>query len=313
MLQAYETSVSEQLCTTKYDLRLTMIDGKACNHITDTKSTQRCNICNALQSQMNNLIEIVKVKINSLALEYGISSLHMWIRIFECLIHIAYKLEIGSGRAKGKEEKEAVANRKKIIQYNFKEKMNLKEDVIVPGSGTSNTGNTARTFFKNPELSAEVTGLDVTLIKRLSTILHAISSGYEINVDAFRAYTKVTAEEYVKLYKNYPMTPSLHKLLLHGADIIEFLPLPIGNFSEEAQEARNKDFRWYREHHTRKMSREESNEDLFHMLIITLDPVISSMTRLPLRKADPFSDEVINLLQEPSLKSSVFVESESDD
>lgn len=97
------------------------------------------------------------------------------------------------------------------------------------------------------------------------------------------------------------MTPSLHKLLIHGPDIIEALPLPIGNFSEEAQESRNKDFRWYREHNTRKMSRIECNEDLFHMLVITSDPVISSMRELPRRKDEIFSKDVLNLLQEPAL------------
>lgn len=312
-LLKYELSIAEHLYRIKYVLRLTMLDGKACNHITGTKSTQRCNICNILQSQMNNLTEVAKMRPISLSLEYGISSLHMWMRIFECLLHIAYKSEIETNRAKSQEQKEAVAKRKKLIQQNFKEKMHLKVDVVVQGSGISNTGNTARTLFKNLELSAEITGLDVTLVKRLSIILHAISSGYEINLNTFREYTQKTAEEYLRLYKNYPMTPSLHKLLIHGPDIIEALPLPIGNFSEEAQEARNKDFRWYREHNTRKMSRVECNEDLFHMLIITSDPLISSMRQLPFRKADPFSEEVLSLLQEPCQSSVVFIEDDSDE
>jgi hypothetical protein len=39
------------------------------------------------------------------------------------------------------------------------------------------------------------------------------------------------------------MPPTVHKLLIHGADIIENEVLPIGQLSEVAQEARNKDFK----------------------------------------------------------------------
>lgn len=46
----------------------------------------------------------------------------------------------------------------------------------------------------------------------------------------------------------------MYLVLYHGADIMEYFDLPIGNFSEEAQEARNKDFRRIRENNTRKNS-----------------------------------------------------------
>lgn len=60
------------------------------------------------------------------------------------------------------------------------------------------------------------------------------------------------------------MPSSLHKLLIHGAEIIESAVLPIGMFSEEALEARNKDFRRYRECHTRKFSRVQTMTDLLN-------------------------------------------------
>jgi len=44
------------------------------------------------------------------------------------------------------------------------------------------------------------------------------------------------------------MTQSLHKILTHGSEINKTLALPISMYSEEAQEARNKDFQNYREH-----------------------------------------------------------------
>ena len=39
------------------------------------------------------------------------------------------------------------------------------------------------------------------------------------------------------------MPVSVHKILVHGAAVIDPLPLPLGMLSEEAQEARNKDVR----------------------------------------------------------------------
>lgn len=52
----------------------------------------------------------------------------------------------------------------------------------------------------------------------------------------------VTQQSYIEEYGWHPMTPTMHKILLHGADIIENAILPIGQLSEEAAEARNKHF-----------------------------------------------------------------------
>lgn len=51
------------------------------------------------------------------------------------------------------------------------------------------------------------------------------------------------------------MPASVHKLLIHGAIIASASILTIGLLSEEAQEARNKDYRDMREYHTRKCSK----------------------------------------------------------
>jgi hypothetical protein len=49
-----------------------------------------------------------------------------------------------------------------------------------------------------------------------------------------------------------PMPTAVHIQLMHGAKIIERAPLPIGQLSEDVQEARNKDIRRYRENFARK-------------------------------------------------------------
>ena len=73
------------------------------------------------------------------------------------------------------------------------------------------------------------------------------------------------------------MPASLHKILIHGHLIIDSLSLPIGFYSEEAGESRNKDIKNYRLYHSRKDRRLHTNEDQVHYLCATSDPFISSL------------------------------------
>jgi hypothetical protein len=65
------------------------------------------------------------------------------------------------------------------------------------------------------------------------------------------------------------MPASVHKILLHGSEIISAALLPIGQLSEEAQEARNKNLKKFRERFARKISREETNKDLMRRLLVS--------------------------------------------
>ena len=83
-----------------------------------------------------------------------------------------------------------------------------------------------------------------------------------MNATAFDNYAKETAKLFVSLYAWYYMPASVHKLLIHGSAIVSVALLPIGQLSEEAQEARNKEIKKFREHYTRKLSRVSTNVDL---------------------------------------------------
>lgn len=126
---------------------------------------------------------------------------------------------------------------------------------------------------------------------------------YYVNIEVFETYALDTAKLFIHLYPWYYMPASIHKVLVHGADVIRYAILPIGNLifyllkiifiiisyiklcfviilgqlSEEAQESRNKDYKRIREHHTQKSSRKNTNEDLFHILLVSSDPHISSI------------------------------------
>lgn len=180
-------------------------------------------------------------------------------------------------------------------------------DKVLPGGGTTNTGNATRRFFREPEKVSEITGIDRELIERFAVILNIITSGEEINASKFEEYLRATEQRYLLLYSWHNIPPTVHKVLRHGAQVVRHLRQPIGDLSEEAQEARNKDYKRYviftlshryrmqfdtiliplvrfREHHTRKTSRNATTEDIMHNLLISSDPVISSLRRDRVKK-----------------------------
>jgi len=206
----------EKSLTIYYTLIITMIDGKVINVLTDT-SSQKCFICQCNPKAMNDVENLCNFHINMENIKYGLSTLHAWIKFLECILHIAYKLSTPTTSRLTQNQKLLVAERKKEIQNRLWNEMGLKVDRVVQGMGTSNTGNDARRFFKDPEMVLGITGVNVNLIKRFSTILTVISSGLDINFERFDNYAKETAKLYVHLYNWYRMPPSVHKVLINGS------------------------------------------------------------------------------------------------
>lgn len=298
----------------KHTLTFTMVDGKVCNAANNAKSTMRCYICGATSKQFNDLTKSEKTaEIDEDALQFGLSILHARIRFFESILHLAYKLPVKKWQIRSQENKDIVKKRKTEIQEQFKSKLGLIIDVPKAGFGNNNDGNTSRRFFNNVELAAEITGISISLIYRLNVILQTISSGYKIDTMKFEKYTMDTAKMYVELYPWHPMTPTLHKILLHGPIIIDKALLPIGQLSEEAAEARNKHFRLYRLNYARKFSRIDCNKDVLNRLLLTSDPLITSMRRLSPKKSKTFSKETLEMLIAEPPTTADEVDDEADD
>lgn len=138
-----------------------------------------------------------------------------------------------------------------------------------------------------------------------------MASGHDINLYLFKAYALETAYLYTEKYSWYSMPPTVHKVLIHGPTIIENALLPIGQLSEEAQEANNKMFKRYREGFTRKFSRKESNTDILNRLLISSDPLISSMHQ-PVKRKSNLDKDVLQMLQ-ASLETDVLATSQDQD
>lgn len=74
------------------------------------------------------------------------------------------------------------------------------------------------------------------------------------------------------------MPTSVHKILIRGSRVIKYFIIPIGHLTEEAKESRNKEIQKFIEYHTRKFSRPSNNDDLFKRLLLSSDPIFSSIS-----------------------------------
>ncbi|KAJ4425626.1 hypothetical protein ANN_27822 [Periplaneta americana] len=280
---------------------------------TATDSAQRCHLCGATSKTFNNIDDMLARKVDASGIKFGLSTLHAWIRLFECLLHLSYKLDIKKWQIRTDEERETLNRNKIRIRQGFKEKLALDVDSPKQGYGSSNDGNTARRFFENSAVSSEITGVDEEIITRFRVILQTLLSGYAIDVDNFQVYTLETARKYVNRYPWYYMPTTVHKILIHSPHIISSALLPIGQLSEDAQEARNKDIRKYREGFSRKSSRENTMQDVFNHLLVSSDPYITSLRNLPRKKLKHLSADVISLLSPPDASTHLDVSTQAPD
>lgn len=290
-------------------LVFSMVDGKICNTLSQYDSTQKCYICGKTPKEMMSTEESSTQTADEDMYSFGISPLHSWIRAFECLLHISYKLNIKKWQARTKEDKESVAFRKAHIQKRFKNELGLLVDMPKQTAGNTNDGNTARRFFRNPELSADITGIDIQLIRRFLVILETISCELEIDAERFQLYAEETRKLYFEHYSWYYLPPSIHKILVHSKKIIESCILPLGQLAEEAQEANNKEYRRNREYFSRKTSRKDTNKDVLNRFLLASDPLLSCKSQGFQRKRHKLPTETITLLKAPD----VIVEVQSDE
>lgn len=278
-LEPLEYFLNGRKISVKYELIMTLIDGKVLNVLTETKSSQSCPICGGNPKQFLSIKDLSSLvfqpKPNSL--KYGISPLHAWIRCLEFVLNLSYRLHIKKWQIRNAEDKLLMQQRKSEIQQQFWEKMGLH--VHKPksnGSGSTNDGNTARRAFSNPELFASITNVNIEFLKHLQVILIAISCNFELSVENLKSFCYRTAEIYFQYYEWYPMSATLHKILAHSSQIVQASIVPLGCAGESASEARNKFYKKDRIEHARKDSREHNISDVFNRAMDSSDPFLSS-------------------------------------
>lgn len=70
----------------------------------------------------------------------------------------------------------------------------------------------------------------------------------------------------------------------------------MGHLTQEALEAKNKEYRRFREFHPRKRGRKESIHDLLNMLLLSSDPLLSNMSPVPKKNELKMFPALRNLL-----------------
>lgn len=100
----------------------TMVDGKMLNAVSENSSNSRCPICLAKPTEMNHHEALEKMYCNEDLYEFGVSSLHCWIRFMECLLHISYRLGFQKWSIKTNEHKLEANTAKEKIQNAFRKK-----------------------------------------------------------------------------------------------------------------------------------------------------------------------------------------------
>ncbi|XP_043867155.1 uncharacterized protein LOC122757785 [Drosophila mojavensis] len=223
---------------------------------------------------------------------------------FEFVLKIAYRLKLKKWQVRDENGKKEMAKQKNTIQKKMWNAMALHVDKPKQnGNGNTNDGNTARRAFAKPKLLAEILGLDENLIAYFNSILIAISCHLPIDPTQFKKYCQKTVTLYMSLYPWFPMSATVHKVLMHGYQIIEASILPLGVLGENASEARNKYYKSDRRLHARKSTRQKNMEDVFHRAMDSSDPLVSSIylaKRLGQQNKLPLPADVIELLESPN-------------
>lgn len=122
------------------------------------------------------------------------------------------------------------------------------------------------------------------MIEGFHTILQILTCGTKPkSIGKVRTYAIDIYQQCIQLYDWYPMPPSVHKILMHGADIMNIFRLPLGWYSEEALECNNKYFRKARSDHSRMCNRIRTNEDIFKHLLASSDPYLARLRIVPIQ------------------------------
>lgn len=157
------TNIEQFQIAVKHDFKLTMMDGKMFSVVSNS-SNQSCGICGATPKIMNDLDKVLRLPANESLYEYGISCLHAWIRCLECCLHISYRLSLKKWQIRGEDDKKALKERKDYVIGKLKKDLSLLVDIPKQGYGTTNDGNTARKFFRNYNVTSEITGRNSFLV-----------------------------------------------------------------------------------------------------------------------------------------------------
>jgi hypothetical protein len=105
---------------------MTMVDGKVVSALTN-QNTCRCNICDKSSPEMVKN-EGPFPSVSEERLQFGILPLYFGLRVFEALLHIAYKQDVKDFKVRNSKDKATVAERTAAVKSAFEQELGLKVD-----------------------------------------------------------------------------------------------------------------------------------------------------------------------------------------
>ena len=227
-------------------------------------------------------------------LNTGISVTHAWLNCAKWLLNVLYHLAAndrtwGFGN-KADTRYSKLMKAKAKVQDTFQSVLGRRIDTAdaTGHTGSSLTGNLAKRFFdkecrtllakfvKKPQLNA-ITKVHLNL----HVILRVVSSkDSKIDLDNFANLCSSTYINILANFKWVELTPSVHKVLAHYAELIDKnMCMGIGHLSEEGLEACHKIIRRFRASWTLQSSDHANLKDLIKKLWLVSDPYFYSLRR----------------------------------
>lgn len=288
-LVSFVTVFDGKMINVSYDLTFIVTNSQVCHANNSVSSNQYCLLCNTVQEEFNVIEDILIRGVNENNYSFGLSISYIWVRFFECLLDLSYKLDIKKSEVTSETDKLTLENRKRNIQMGLNLQYGCTIDVENAKFKYINE-NTARCFFENSTTSALITGVDRIIIKRFNALLQAMSSNHKIHPQKFHDYALKTAERFVQLYSWYNMSITVHKILFHGPEIIQSALLPIGQLCNDVQQ------NLCIEKSYQDVFRVKNMEEVFLELLAISDPYISCLRELPQTKLKYLTKEATDLL-----------------
>ncbi|KAJ8685542.1 hypothetical protein QAD02_021335 [Eretmocerus hayati] len=269
----------------------TLYNEKCVNALVKNRCSSNCPMCYCTQAQVDSK-SITGEPFPGIGnnFQFGMGLLHVTIRSMEFFLQLTYKkpildegwivrdLKTGTKRRdiEGSsvddpgtvtKDKEKVVDRKKIVMENkkrVKEKtyaaVGVRVDQVRRGFGSSNTGSVARRCFADPEKFSKALEINETLVKKVSLISRLFRCKENLRLDEVRRLCYETHDYSFRVYGEAYVNPTLHKALIHGADIAEQFPLLVAFSSEDALETWHKIFRRAMVYHARQCEGERNQK-----------------------------------------------------
>lgn len=239
-----------------------MTDGKTKKIWSEGKGYSSCYGCGAtykeLAKEWHPKFANLKPEARSLAL----ANCHLKICCFKWLVKGCCARDYKSYSKVTLEEKASYELNYEQMIEDFKEQHPLKPKIKTTMLG--NTGPIVKDVFKYPSVVADIMYCPADLVEDLVVIFQTLDCGLPVDSQKFKAFTRDWLRRFHQsdIAWNW-LSPTMHFIMHHGWEVLEFLPCGAGLLSEEGAEATNKWFRFNREHHARQSSVEFNLLDCF--------------------------------------------------